>query len=136
VSQYYGAVARARGDRLRAKRKKQRDAERERRRKAWLASPEGKQYLERQARRVERQKTCRVCGRPMPAAAVSAGCCSWECAAVHWLWLDELEEARRAGLPVAQWRLGPGAEEHARYLRLKAERRALADRGDRQGDST
>jgi hypothetical protein len=129
MSQYYGALARARGDRLRAKRNAQREAERERRLKAWLASPEGKKYLACKARRVERQKTCCVCGLPVTAVAVSAGCCSWECAAVHWLRLDELEEARRAGMPVAEWRRGPGADEHARYLNLRAERLAAASHG-------
>lgn len=128
MSQYRGAIARINGDRERARRKDAREAGRERRRKAWLASPAGKEHLARKARRLERQKTCCVCGAPTPADQLpgAPGCCSWECAAVHWLYLDELEQARREGMPVALWRRGPGAQEHARYLKLKAERCAIA----------
>jgi len=127
VSRYYGPIARIEGDRERERRRKGREADRERKRKAWLASPAGQEHLARKARRLERQKTCCVCGTPTPPAGISgaAGCCSWECAAVHWLYLDELEQARREGMPVAEWRAGPGAEHHADYLDRKA-RRAIA----------
>jgi hypothetical protein len=124
------------GDRFRAQRKKARQAEYERRRNAWLASPAGKEFLARVARREEREKYCCVCRTPVPAdrtelvdgvrtALPPGGYCSWGCAVVRWLYLDELEAARRAGMPVAEWRSGPGADEHARYLNLRAERVAL-----------
>lgn len=80
MSQYRGPAARAMGDRLRAQRRKAREAARARAAAAWRASPAGRAELARRARRLEHFKTCQICGAPTPPeSAAMLHCCGVAC---------------------------------------------------------